>query len=1218
MNYIYQYVKFTSTSTFEMPDGDEVTEFILSTQQADLGYGSADRKILNKNLTIGDIRYQVSNAGLQQVQNTTISFSNVGQFYHFMREINGDDFWNTLQIDIFWASGRVPSLVYDGANWLEDGETIVAFTPSEPYPLTDSIKKEFSGSLSSASMSKDKVVFSLVSESKQKAYLIGSIQSFNGADSSRSLISPIVLGDLTDENAYVPLILKNGINTKSTAICSDIDLEESPTIFIYDDENEKFHEVINDQKATNSNKQIEFYDEDEDDTFDVESDFVEQSKDNDPTDGPILNILTTGEVVGYFTEDKDYVLFEDYTDPSEYNILTESERLRDEGARDYNGDGIYTDGNEDGFLVDSDMTVGIAKLNLSLYPTNLKTVPPLGDDIDTPVGANLTGYYGFTQDPSGGDDFEPSNNINYENSEGFFGSYKNTINFKGTTPRVSRDVPSFDDATSSLWVSAHAREDDNVSYSVISSGWEYYNYTNKLRVGVSADFEKFKYDSEILDFKLWFYGGVYKNWFSSTDTEAFDISGAGFNPRKSYVVAKVNDDLFSEEKILHDDSSTGNNEFSIGDNFDVSYYNNLSEFYAEPPTVTFNSYTTYNPVKSTNPSNDPPIASECYLDRVDPSFFGASRFAVDGMRVDAQVKASIESKYWCFKGKTGDAQTLNEGLNTLADRYDSTAFTSGDGGRSSWLLAGAHTDNTIYYRDLLAKISDEFRVFVTDKNGGSEIVSMGVSSDPTLTIDESNIFTPWNDNIVFSETNSTEIYNKIVVRYAKNHMIKKYAKTVSITADEIQRTFGVEEFDDVEELQGFLEVAKNTLSKIGIDEKVKTIDLDWVRDDYTANKILKWWCRNVNKQRAIITAEVSKSQFITAKVGDVIGLDLPSLPEFYQVNYQVKKIINKSDKKIVIEGEQIIDVDAVSDAVLRIEQAEVSMMTMDNSNGQQYYQLNAVTENGTGVDNSNLNWASDDPSVVSVSSSGLLESVGIGIATISCTGTNGTFYCDVWSYATVPDVTTLKTLRGGYGGNTSSGSGIENFFALENEYADNEILSFRAHYETFPQLQTSFALRVLGVGGVATRIIIDSSQYRLFLNDFTASSGTGYRINPALTPTVLEEFDVSKGSDGIMLNGSSASIDSTVTEAVSSTAQAVPFWVYTNYFIYLKASISNLSSTDLLDDSNVEMSYNFKDYIKLSDNGVFTNKVIVPNRGTLGSAQDMGCENVTSNWFTGA
>ena len=75
MSYFYKYVKFKSTETFTLPDHTTSDEFILCTQQPDLGYGSADRKILNENVTIGDIRYQVSDSGLQQVQNTTITFS---------------------------------------------------------------------------------------------------------------------------------------------------------------------------------------------------------------------------------------------------------------------------------------------------------------------------------------------------------------------------------------------------------------------------------------------------------------------------------------------------------------------------------------------------------------------------------------------------------------------------------------------------------------------------------------------------------------------------------------------------------------------------------------------------------------------------------------------------------------------------------------------------------------------------------------------------------------------------------------------------------------------------------------------------------------------------------------------------------------------------------------------------------------------------------------
>ena len=80
-------------------------------------------------------------------------------------------------------------------------------------------------------------------------------------------------------------------------------------------------------------------------------------------------------------------------------------------------------------------------------------------------------------------------------------------------------------------------------------------------------------------------------------------------------------------------------------------------------------------------------------------------------------------------------------------------------------------------------------------------------------------------------------------------MTKRYGKTIALTSTDVQRTFGITIFD-VSEAQGYLQTASDTLTKIGITEKTKTIDLDWVRDDYTANEILKWWCANSKRQRA--------------------------------------------------------------------------------------------------------------------------------------------------------------------------------------------------------------------------------------------------------------------------------------------------------------------------------------------------------------------------------
>jgi len=1231
MSYFYQYVKFKSSSTIEFPDGSTDTEFIFSTQQADLGYGSSNRKILNKDLSIGDIRYQLNSSGLQQVQNTNISFSNVGQFYHAMREINGDDFWYSLEITVYWSTGRVPSLVYDGSDWLEDGENVVAFSPSVAYPLTDSIKVEFEGSLSSASISKDKITLNLVSKSKQTSYEIGTIESFNGADSSRSLINPIVLGDLTDENAFVPLILKNAVSSKSVGICSDTPLSEDPTPFIYDDENEKFHKVINERTSLNNNKQITFFNESDAEQVFYDNDYVQQPKTDSLSDGPIYRYLfPSGEVVGYFTDSEDYIIFSNYSTPLNYNITDTTDRLRDEGSRDINNDSSAIGAFSLGYKLDQDMTIGVAKINLSLYPINLKSVSGIGTDIDDPNGANLPGHLEYERDPGGADDFEPGDDYDVEKN-GAIGEFKNVINYKEDQARSTRTEPTYTDSGESVWLAAHTRSEKKSAGvdGILASDWKYYNYTNKLRIGVTADYDNFKFDSNILNLNFRTLGGVYKNFESSTATNAFDISGVGFTPVHSLI--SVNYDAGTGgtgEKIIHDEDSIAGTQYQIEDTYSAIPYATLEDFYNSPPVITFNGYSTYQPVKSSTPSTYPPLASNCSLDVASPSFFGVSRFALDGFRVDAQVKAFVESKYWCFKGKTGNSTSLLNGLNILSTRYETPTFTSQDSYRDNWLISGVHTGDPIYFRDIVAKISDEFRVIISDKNGILSISSLGSSGvTPAFTVNESNIFTPYNDNIKFKETPATEIYNKIVIRYAKNHMTNKYGKTIALTPNSVERTFGVESFD-VLDCQNDLQKASDTLAKININEKVKTVDLDWVRDDFTANEILKWWCANSSRQRAKCSVDVSKVSFIDSKIGDVVSLDLPSIPEFYQVNYQIMQINNKSDKTYTIEIEEIENPAFVEPFVLDyIEHSEISMMTVDNSNGQQTFQMIAYDDEGNNVSNKVV-WSSNDSSV-SVSPSGLLTAISASVGSVTITASNDGIdrTCLVWSYATIPSFATLKTLRGGNGGNDSSGIDyVANFFCKTDEpslLTPTGKVRFES-YREFSGTEIFFRCRgdksaSSGIGyGVGFRADDFGGNDKFRISTYGTPNRTDY-IGATRSSGVKYDLSQSFNTNGAYENGSLVSTGGTSTNSSNYTEERrVSFPnILDNLTFFSASSDSTLTDTDLDDKTNCEFFGYPQNYIRFSNITGRTDYVEIINLGTKGTGYNFAASNVPSKWFDG-
>ena len=304
--------------------------------------------------------------------------------------------------------------------------------------------------------------------------------------------------------------------------------------------------------------------------------------------------------------------------------------------------------------------------------------------------------------------------------------------------------------------------------------------------------------------------------------------------------------------------------------------------------------------------------------------------------------------------------------------------------------------------------------------------------------------------------------------------------------------------------------------------------------------------------------------------------------------------------------------------LLRIEYNEVSMMTMDNTNNQQFLQLNAVTSNGTGVDNSNVIWSSDDENVVTISNSGLMESVGVGQAQISCQSGDDIFYCDVWSYATMPSVTSSDTLRGGFGKSDHNDASLTGLFVLKNNPTD-DIKSFSS--------RTVFS----GNGSIGNPVCRTTAQgytvgnspdvggYRFNFIYYLNSNLSRYTYeDKLLLANTWYDYDYSASSDGFVINGLPMSINNQVD--IGATWDAFFYQVFRSSFKFCSYSSFDstlLNSADIKDHTKCKYYYNNKNYIRFTDDGIDVNKVLIPNIGTAGSDYDSEPTSVDGAWFTG-
>ena len=888
-------------SPITFPDGSTANEFILSTQKPNLGYGDSGRKIFNKGLKTNPIRYQIEKSGLQQIQNTSISFSNVDNFYHQMRELNGADFWIGLGVDIYWANGRVPTLVYDGSDWKEDGETVVSFTPDVTYPyatIQDSIKKEFSGYVQSGTQGTGTTSLALISQEKQDSYLLGTINSARGADSSKAKITPILIGDLTDENAFVPLVLNNDLYNVPSGLCSDIDLTEAPTPFIYDDEGEKFYEVKN-KSSFLGNRKITFYDSDIEElvTLSGAQVEIEGSKDEDKT-----YVTRDGEVVYAFSNNIKLTPLENvlrgYTDyrayfQNGYSQFREGSRNFD-NLTNFNNVEVDVPSNP----VDTDLVRARALVDLELRPIGII------NDFDSGYTTNqaFSGrtYRRILRNGTYEDSVSPVNT----NAQGIGpepnsaskmecgGRAKGVIDYNFLTQSSYEEMTGADNKTYLEFAPSIGCWDDNSYEGPNSSGWSDFNYFNYSYQALNFEFNTFKFDGNLTSVNFNCVGAL-KGDFGIESPLYYNqpiIEGrVGFTITDKDGNQNYTDIIQTFTTGDHNYTSLFNNSYSL-----ISSLSTVSDLNSSNLILRLSGCALSEP--SNQALNFDPF-SQNWSGTIDHSqgSYGRHRIFIEGVRFNAEVSAVVESKYWCFKGKSGDFN-LVEGLQALASRYTNSTITARGQNRNNWNISGVVLKEPIYYRDLLAQIANEFRVFITDENGDSEIVPME-TGDFDYTIDESNVFKPFNENVTYGETPSTEIYNKIVVRYAFNHMTGNYGKTLEIDSSGFSLNAEPDSLAKAPLSAGIpqanLEKADSFLEKIGITEKIKRVDLNWIRDDFTAIRVAGWWCEHMSRQRARVTVNVSKRQFLNAKIGEFCKLSLPDLPIFYKGILQITKINNK-------------------------------------------------------------------------------------------------------------------------------------------------------------------------------------------------------------------------------------------------------------------------------------------------------------------------------------
>lgn len=171
----YQLIKIESkyAGDWNIPDNDNDNLFYFATERKSGAYGESPLVVVNKDLEINTIDETID-GGLERISNVSFSISNLDKFYSRMVEANPTrNPFQSCTITIYDCSGYVPSLFFDGADWKDVEGNVYAFTPDEPYPLTDAFYKVFEGRVDQVKQDLKRVQFRCISEENSKDNVIG-------------------------------------------------------------------------------------------------------------------------------------------------------------------------------------------------------------------------------------------------------------------------------------------------------------------------------------------------------------------------------------------------------------------------------------------------------------------------------------------------------------------------------------------------------------------------------------------------------------------------------------------------------------------------------------------------------------------------------------------------------------------------------------------------------------------------------------------------------------------------------------------------------------------------------------------------------------------------------------------------------------------------------------------------------------------------------------
>lgn len=221
--------------------GGQTTKFIFSNRSKSTAYGISNQNVFDVDFEFDDVDLSIEDIILNPLAKASelrFSISALSAWYTELCESNfsNDSLFVNYRVRLWATDCLVTGLIANLASptgWVDfDGNNII-FNPTQPYAKTDSTYLIFDGIIGDISSGLSKTVFTAEADNLLRGKTLGNL-----VVGRENKIAPILIGDMTDDNAFIPAVFPNETNTPSALICTDgVDVDG---VYLYSSSAERY------------------------------------------------------------------------------------------------------------------------------------------------------------------------------------------------------------------------------------------------------------------------------------------------------------------------------------------------------------------------------------------------------------------------------------------------------------------------------------------------------------------------------------------------------------------------------------------------------------------------------------------------------------------------------------------------------------------------------------------------------------------------------------------------------------------------------------------------------------------------------------------------------------------------------------------------------------------------------------------------------------------